>query len=354
MNRRKFIKTSSIISGVSLMSKLLFGQAKSVAKEELPIYPIKIKAGDTIGLFCPSGPLTKGKEQKARAQLHKLGFRTKFSKHYLAKRGFLAGTDEQRLEDLHSLFRDKEVNAIVCFRGGYGGMRLLPYIDYNLIRENPKPFIGFSDVTALLYAFYKKAKLVSYHGPVGIWSINSFSKLSFLQALKSNKSYTIQASKNQPIEVLKKGIATAEMVGGNLSLMVSLIGTPYDVSFRDKIVFIEDVGEEPYRIDRMFSQLFLAKKFEGVKGIIFGQFSNCFAKQSERITHKGVSGLFVSRKVEDFNTVRHVINDWFGNFSIPILTNFPIGHVPDNATVPFGGLVTLNTNRQSLIIHANH
>ena len=355
MKRREFIKTSSIASGLAIMPKLSFGKQRPIdnAKQESIIYPPKIKKGDTIGLFCPSGPLPEGKEQKAISQLNNLGFRVKFSKNYLAKRGFLAGTDKQRLEDLHSLFQDREVKAIVCLRGGYGALRLLPYIDYSLIRRNPKPFIGFSDVTALLYAFYKKSKLVAYHGPVGVWSINSFSKPSFLHALQSDESYSIKAPKSRPIATLKKGVSTADIIGGNLSILTSLVGTPYDVSFKDKIVLIEDVGEEPYRIDRMFSQLFLAKKFEGVKGIVFGQFSNCFAKRSMSITHNGVRGTFVWPKIEDFNTVNHVINDWFGNFSIPIITNFPIGHASNNATFPFGGRATLNTDCQSLLIHAN-
>ena len=353
MKRREFIKTSSVGSGISLMPKLLFGSHEIIdEKEEAFINPPKIKKDDLIGLLCPSGPLIKGREQKAILQLNELGFRTKFSKNYLAKKGFLAGTDEQRLNDLHSMFQDKEVKAIVCLRGGYGTMRLLSHIDYDLIRKNPKLFIGFSDITALLYAFYQKAKLITYHGPVGVWDINSFSKHSFLHVLQSNRSYTIKAPQNQAITTLKKGIAEGHIIGGNLSLMSSLIGTPYDVSFKNKIIFIEDIGEEPYRIDRMFAQLFLAKKFERVKGIIFGQFFDCFAKRSKKITHEGVDGSFIWEKIENFNTVNQVIQDWFGSFSIPILMNFPIGHVSNNATVPFGGRVTLDANNQSLHIHS--
>lgn len=262
------------------------------------------------------------------------------------KKGFLAGTDKQRLVDLHTMFGDPEIKGVVCARGGYGSGRLLPYIDYDLIKSNPKVLVGYSDITALLFAIQAKTGLVCFHGPVGASNYSDFTSGQFEDVLiKGKNKANIEQPKDWKDEQdlafkllqMSPGAATGALVGGNLSLLVSLIGTPYDLSYDDKIVFIEDVGESPYRIDRMLTQLLNAGKLDKAKGLALGVFAGCETKPDDPDYSQSLS-------------LREVLEDRLASLGIPVLYGLPIGHIDDNATVALGVMAELDVDKGCLKI----
>ena len=181
----------------------------------------------------------------------------------------------KELDDIHSMFADKDVNAIVAVRGGYGCARLLPILNYELIKSNPKILIGYSDITSLLYGIYEKTGLVCFHGPVGTSTFNEYSINHFNNILaEPNTNYKMKnlPEDEEQLFVINEGVGEGELVGGNLSIVVSMIGTEYDIDSKDKIIFLEEIGEEPYRIDRMLTQMRQSGKFDGCKGIALGVF----------------------------------------------------------------------------------
>ncbi len=238
-------------------------------------------------------------------------------------------------------FSDKSVKGIVCARGGYGCARILPMLDYDVIRNNPKVLIGYSDITALLYSFYQKAGLISFHGPVGTSTFNEFSVNNFKKVLMSpeSKSSFINSTSGDDenvygVTTIVKGKRKGRLVGGNLSIMVSLIGTEFDVDYSNKIVFIEEVGEEPYRIDRMLTQMIQAGKFKNSAGIMMGIFRKCEVKEESALTSKSF-------------TLMEVLKDRFSSLKIPVVYGMSFGHVKDKFTIPFGALAELDTEKQT-------
>jgi muramoyltetrapeptide carboxypeptidase len=347
MERRKFLQSTAVLSGASLLAT---SEVKAFGRRALPIIkPKKLNKGDTIGLITPASALTRAAFEKAIENLEGFGFKVKYSENMRVRKGFLAGTDKQRLQDLHTMFEDSEVSGVVCARGGYGSGRLLPNIDYNLIKRNPKVFIGYSDITALLYGIHAKTGLVCFHGPVGASSYSDFTSDQFQNVLMKGKNkVTIERPKawddldDQAYKLLKinSGIASGTLVGGNLSLIVSLMGTPYDIDYTDKIVFIEDVGESPYRIDRMLTQLLNSEKLKTAKGIALGVFIDCETKPDDPDFSQSLS-------------LREVLEDRFSNLGIPVIYGLPFGHINDNATLPFGVQAELNVDKAKLTLLEN-
>lgn len=346
MERRKFIKATAL---ASMVTGLTFTAAKAKNKRSEThtlIKPQKLNKGDTIGLITPASAVSREAFEKSIENLENLGFKVKYSENMRVKKGFLAGTDNQRLTDLHAMFENPEVAGVVCARGGYGSGRLLPNINYDLIKSNPKVLVGYSDITALLFAIHAKTGLVCFHGPVGASEYSDFTTDQFEKTLIRGKNKSVierpkhwDEIEEPTFDLLKinTGAATGALLGGNLSLIVSMMGTPFDLDFDDKIVFIEDVGESPYRVDRMLTHLLNSGKLHKAKGLALGVFAGCETKPDDPDFSQSLS-------------LREVLEDRLANLNIPVLYGLPIGHIDDNSTLPFGIKAELDVEKARLTI----
>lgn len=303
--------------------------------------PRKLSKGDLIGIISPaSTPADLSKVEKGVKYLESLGYKVEVGKNVGKERGYLAGTDEERLFDLHYMFGKKAVKAIMCVRGGYGTGRLLPSIDYSLIKKNPKIFVGYSDITALQMAFLKKAGLVTFAGPmlaVDFWKgeeISKFTEEQFWRMVTSDKKFGKLANPDdERFFVLNKGNASGKLLGGNLALITSIMGTEYLPSFEDTMLMLEDIGEPPYRVDRMLNQIKIAKGFEQTNAVILGRFVDCYDTPDSKTL-----------------SLNEVISDYLSTIERPVIYNFKHGHINDNITVPFGIECKLNTTKEILEI----
>lgn len=354
MNRKKFLTSISIASvGATVFpysilakpSRLQNRSLEGIIKDEPPVIkPQRLKPGDKIAIVAPGSYISEEELQDSVKNLKQLGFEAAYSEKVLLQTGYFAGSDKDRVEDLMGKFSDKSVNGIMCARGGYGCARILPMLDYDVIRSNPKVLIGYSDVTALLYGIYQKSGLITFHGPVGTstfndYSVNNFNKV-LLDPKNSVKFYNSQSGDDENVygvTTINKGKGKGRLVGGNLSIMVSLIGSEFDVDYSNKIVFIEEVGEEPYRIDRMLTQLLQARKFENAAGIMMGIFRKCEVKENSDLTAKS------------FNLME-VLNDRLGDLKIPVVYGMSFGHVKDKFTIPFGAYAELDADNQTFTL----
>lgn len=285
--------------------------------------PGSIAPGARIGVVAPSGVVPRDRFEQGMAVIESMGFSMVVPGDVFYSHRFLAGTDRQRAEALHRGFTDDAVDAIICARGGYGTLRLLPLIDFRLIRRHPKPFIGFSDISALLWAFYQKAGLATFHGPVvtSMAGGDEASKDALMRALASDGSVVLTGR-----IILKDGAAKAPVVGGNLSTLCHLLGTPFAPCFNDVILILEDTNEAAYKIDRMLSQMKLTGCFDGLSGLVLGSFTGC------------------SRMEPIFEIVLETFEAW----DIPILAGVDVGHGPVNLTAPMGVPALLDTGAFSL------
>jgi muramoyltetrapeptide carboxypeptidase len=297
-------------------------------KNKIPIKPLRLSAGDIIGIVAPSSPFDEDPFNRGVAVLKSMGFHPVMPEGLFARKGYLAGTDAHRARLINGFFAEKEIKAIFCARGGFGSMKILPFLDYKLIHKQPKIFVGFSDISALLSALHSQCNLVCFHGPTvtGLANAARETKKSLLLSLTTDTTAKIGAKKGL---IIQSGVASGPVVGGNLTTLCHLIGTPYTLNLKGKILIIEDKGEAPYRIDRMLSQLTLAGCFEGMKGLLVGSFEDC-------------------GKAED---IYRVISETFRYTDIPVLAGVDIGHGKTNMTVPIGLTATLDTDRRQLIFH---
>ncbi len=299
------------------------------------IKPKRLGKGDLIGIISPASSSDDIlKVESGVRYLEKNGYKVEVGKNVGRYHGYLAGDDSLRLNDLHYMFKKKEVKAIICIRGGYGSPRLLDKIDYKLIRNNPKIFVGYSDITALNMAFFEKAGLITFNGPMVSVDfgdeISLFTEENFWRILTSNKKLgRITLPSNDKLFQLTKGNVTGRIIGGNLALLASLGGTDYFPNMNDKILFLEDIGELPFRIDRMLNQLRLSNVFNQIKGIILGAFIDCHETDPLKKTL----------------TLGEVVDDYLSKLKIPVVYNFPNGHVKDIITVPNGIKIKLNASR---------
>ena len=286
--------------------------------------PPRLKPGDRVGLIAPGSPVPADRIAKAEETTRLLGYQPVLGQYVFEKNGYLAGTDEQRLQDLHDMFQRPDIKAIWCIRGGYGCTRLLSRINYDEIKANPKIFIGFSDITALHLAIHEMTGLVTFHGPVAASAPTEYSIESLRTILTAPQETTIQAYKAEAHSYpkpypIRPGESEGILTGGNLSLLAALAGTPWSPSYENKIVFIEDIGEKPYRIDRMLVQLSQATDLPKAAGIILGIFHDCEAKQGEN-----------SLTLEE--TLRHN----FAPLNVPVAFGCSFGHVDHQCTFPLG------------------
>ncbi len=344
MKRKDFIKSIGLLSALPIAScsTIVSSTNKNITPSKI-IKPPRLKKGDTVGLISPGSYITEAQLQESVENLESIGLKVFYSNSILRKYGYLAGTDKERAEDVNRMFADKNIKGIFAARGGYGCSRILPMLDYNMIRQNPKILIGYSDITALLYGIFSQTGLVTFHGPVGISTFNEYSNQHVENILfNPHKTYTM---KNLPddeskITIINSGRANGKLVGGNLSIVVTMIGTKYDVDLKNKIVFLEDVGEEPYRIDRMLTHLLEATNIKQAAGIALGVFNNCEIKKDDP-------------EFENSLTLQEVFKDRFGKLNIPVISGLSFGHISNKFTLPFGIKAELNTTNKSLTLLEN-
>jgi len=298
------------------------------------IKPKALKLGDTVSLISPASPPDPSELKKGIERFEKMGFKVKMNLRPATTSEYLSARDEERAEEIAKAFEDPETKAIFCTRGGYGIMRLLPLIDWAKISRNPKVFVGYSDLTPLLINLYQRASLVSFHGPM-------ISKDFSMGLTERAREFLLKSiCTEEPLggislegmEIIKNGRSRGILMGGCLSLICHTMGTPYGLSSRGKLLFLEDTGEAPYRIDRMLTHLKLSGMLEDVSGIIFGLMTQCNPPAAE-----GCS-------------VKDVIEDVVKDLKKPVVYGFPSGHCKENLTLPFGVTATLDTDRGKLII----
>ena len=304
------------------------------------IKPKRLKKGDVIGFVSPaSSPEDLSVIDKAVKYFEDLGYPVKVGKNVGKSDGYLAGSDEERVEDLHEMFADKQVKAIISVRGGFGSGRLLDKINYNLIKKNPKIFVGYSDITALNIAIFKRTGLITFEGPMVATDFGSgidpYTEEIFWEMVGRKKKFgKLENPNGEKFYSISKGRAEGRIIGGNLSILTSLAGTKYFPDFKDSILLLEELNEEPYRIDRMFNHLRLLGVFDKVTGLIFGRFVDCYQKAGERTER----------------TLNRVILEYFENFNKPLVYNVSHGHVKKNFTLPIGIRAKVNATRSAIEI----
>lgn len=302
------------------------------------IRPEPLKKGDKIGLIAASGPTKQERIESSIKAMEDLGFEVVLGKSCRCCHGFLAGSDELRANDINSMFKDKSIKGIFPIRGGYGASRILDILDYNMIKKNPKVFAGYSDVTALHNVLNEKCKLITFHTPmpstelykgVDEYTMNYLKKNIFSDKLLG----ILKNPEDQEIKTLVSGKAIGKLVGGNLSLVVSSMGTPYEIDTKGKILFLEDVDEYPYRIDRMLLQLKQCGKFKDAAGIILGAWTDCEAKEGENSL-----------------SLMEIFEELIKTENKPTIYNVACGHCMPTMSIPLGSKVKINGDRSEIVI----
>ena len=286
-----------------------------------------------IGIVAPSSPVPDGLIKQSVEYFQKLGFKVKTGKHLDKNELFAAGTDEQRAADIMDFIKDPEVSVIITTNGGTCSIRTLPLLDYDIIRQNPKLIVGYSDATALQLGVYAKT---------GAWSLTGFNCSDIKNAAVSENTWSSLLhclnQENYCInggQTVYPGTVTAPLIGGNLTCLLNLMGTPYQPNFSGKILLIEDVGIEPYLVEGMFSQLHVAGVLDSVAGIVIGSFTECTAKHFDS---KGI-------------TTEDVIKFWCARIKVPCIKNFPYGHIENRYVLPVGQTITLDASNCRLDVN---
>jgi len=297
------------------------------------IRPPALRPGSRIALVAPAGPLAEGAVDRAIGRVREWGFEPLPGAHVRKRHGYLSAPDADRADDLNAALRDDSADAVWCLRGGYGVMRILPRVDWDALARRPRAVIGFSDITAL-HLGIQRLGIVSFHGPhPATQELNDFSRDGLLRALTNADAPGLLPfpAGAPPAAAITGGVAEGRLVGGNLSLVAATLGTPYAIDGRDAILFLEEVGEAPYRVDRLLSQLLLAGVLDGVAGIALGGFTETGDESAGP-------------------TVLDVLHDRLGGLGIPIAHGFPFGHVDDNWTLPVGARARLDAGAGTLVV----
>jgi muramoyltetrapeptide carboxypeptidase len=290
----------------------------------------RLHPGDAVALIAPAGPLASPDLLDAAvAQVESLGLRARPATHALGHHGFLAGTDAERLGDLNDALRDPAIRGIFALRGGYGTTRILDDIDYDALQREPKVVLGYSDLTAPLNAMVARSGVVTYHGPVAASPLTPAASTWLHAAIFAGDELgRLEAPKARTV---RGGVARGRLAGGNLSLIVALLGTPFAIDFNGALAFIEEVDEAPYRVDRMLTHLRASGALRGCVGIIVGECRQC---DSENAPHEG--------------RLAHVLDDRLGDFGIPVIEGAPIGHIEEQWTLPLGVEAVLDADARTL------
>ena len=321
IKRRKFIKTLGIAAVASQLPISRTFASQNTLK------PPRIKPGDTIGLIAPAGIVEPESIEPITQKLASLELKVKLGNHLLDRYGYLAGKDRDRAADVNSMFADKSVQAILAMRGGWGCNRILPLLDYKLIRTNPKIIMGLSDITALLLAIYAKTNVITFHSLTGTSSWNEFSVDYLRRILFNGEAVTMQNPTNTDnrVETIKGGKARGKLIGGNLSVLAAMVGSSYLPKWQHNILFLEDIREEVYRVDRMLTQLELAGILPQISGFVFGNCRECDPEEPDKSL-----------------TLMQVLQDRILPLGIPAWYGSAIGHIPDKFTLPIGAEVEID------------
>jgi muramoyltetrapeptide carboxypeptidase len=298
-------------------------------------YPKKLSKGATIGLICPSSPISKDRERKCKNVIKNLGYKVKVADNLTINyAGYMAGDGDLRGKWINTMFSDPDIDAIFCVRGGDAGSRVMEYLDLEMIKNNPKIFVGYSDVTSMHIAITQNCEFVTFHGPmVSSNMVDDFDPQtidSFFSSINADSAYAFKNPKGYDFKVLKEGAATGQLLGGNLALLSASIGTPYELDSKDKIIFIEEVGETLPRIERFAYHLRNSGKFKDCAGIILGQFTDC--------TNKGMPSY----------SELHCFQDVLKDINIPVMYNIQSGHNYPMMTLPFGATCTIDTTKNTI------
>ena len=302
--------------------------------------PPRLRRGDVIGLISPaSTPLPPEKIEKGARYLEGLGYRVKLGQHVAAQHGYFAGTDKQRLADLNAMLNDPQVKAIFAIRGGYGSPRLLPFVDYRAARRQPKIIVGFSDVTALQLALFRRTGLVTFSGPlpgVEFWrKPDPYTEEHFWRLLTAPRRIgPLPNPDSEPLRTRIHGCAEGRLLGGNLSLLVSNLGTRFSPDYRGSVLVLEDVQEDFHRVDRMFTQLRNAGILDQINGLVLGQFTRCKPNDPTK-PHLNLAEIFDE------------VSSWV---TAPTVEGFQYGHVPRKLTLTIGLRARLDASRGTLTV----
>jgi muramoyltetrapeptide carboxypeptidase len=296
--------------------------------QDKQIRPPHIEPGDTVGIVAPASPFDADLFAGGVQTLESMGYRVHIPDDLFERDGFLAGSDEHRADLIHRLISDPGIKALVCARGGYGSMRLLPLLDFSLIQNNPKIFIGLSDISAMLSAIYSRTGMVTFHGPMVTTLANAPEKTrrALKAAISSDRPHELEMENGITIH---SGTISGRVCGGNLNTLNHLLGTPFAPDFKDHLLFLEDRGEKPYRIDRMLAQMKQAGCFRDLAGLILGDFVDCGSQQE----------------------IIQIFTEVFANASVPIVAGCEAGHGRQNLTLPLGLEATLDADQHTLTYH---
>lgn len=300
------------------------------------IFPERLKKGDTVAIVAPSSPVTKAQADACRQLVENMGYKVKMGQSaYLYLHGNSAGTGAQRAADINGFFADAAVKAIWCLRGGDTSAHVMDKLDYDLIRKNPKIFVGYSDITNYHVNFNQKCDLITFHGPMVksnmLHDYDDFTRNSFEKMLHMEQALVLENPAGEDFGVLVAGYAEGIVVGGNLALLTSMIGTPYEADTKDKILFLEDVGEDVKRLDRMLHHLKYANKLKDTRGILIGDFLNCFNEADS------------SYRVID------LFRDVLADYDKPVMYNIKSGHCKPMSTIPLGAHCIVDTERKQIV-----
>lgn len=328
LSRKNFFK----LSGLGAAAGFLNGAAKpkDYFHKDL-IKPKKLEPGATLGLVAPASPIYNPEDfDQMIINLENLGYKLKLGDHVKDRYGYLAGKDEDRASDFMNMFSHNEVDAVLCVRGGWGCNRILPLLDFEAIKSNPKPLIGFSDITSLHMSIQHKTGLVTFHGPVGKSDWNEFTLNSWNQVLIEGKqALNVIPEDQEDAFVITPGKAQGRLLGGNLTVLTAMVGSDFLPDFEGAVLFLEDVGEDAYRIDRMLTQLKLAGILDQINGFVFGKCTNCDVGQNSL-------------------TFKQVFDDHIGKLDIPAFYGAMISHEDRNITLPVGVEAEIDANNKTI------
>lgn len=340
--RRQFFKTALGVGMATLIPTRILANSQPTQSIIKIIYPKALKKGDTVGLIAPGYAIKPEILLEAKETLEKMGFIPFHTNRILGNHGYFSNSDTERAADINEMFANKNVDGILCARGGYGCTRIMHMIDYGLIKKNPKAIIGFSDITAILNGIHQESGLITFHGPVGSTINDPYSIEQLLNVVMQTNELPI--IKNVEITnqteyrkaeynryCINPGVVHGKLVGGSLTLVNALIGTPHEIDFTDAIVFLEDIEEAPYRIDRMLTQLIQGKTFNKAAGFVFGVFKGCDSIPNTKSF-----------------TLKEVIMDRIKPLGLPAVYGMTFGHIENNFTLPIGINAKLDTDKMTL------
>jgi muramoyltetrapeptide carboxypeptidase len=340
IDRRSFARLLSVAAAATAVS----APASRAATPRRIIKPKRLAAGDTLGLVLPaSAEYTRDEVMLSKEQLELLGFKVAIGEHAFDRHGYFAGTDRDRAADVNRMFADDRIAGVVCYTGGWGSPRILPYLDYDLMARKPKVLIGYSDITAMLNAIFQRTGLVTFHGPVGSSVFDVYTQENFRRVvMTAEPAGPLAQPAKKPDQLIDRvnrivrlspGKATGRLAGGNLTMLASLMGTPYEIDTGGALLFLEDIREDVYRIDRMLTQLALGGKLDAAAGVLFGRCTECGTGRASAFS------------LED------VLRDRFGSLRKPAVSGLSFGHIEQKLTLPVGVSATLDADLGTLTLN---